>query len=267
MTKSIAYHQGMGFIGAAVGIAVVASLAGYLGWRTALQTLTIPGLIAIALFWYVVKEGNGAESSRAKSTVQETKKGEGEFKITRPLLIIYLVSFIGAFGGGMGRFLPMFLSVEYGESVVWAGILSGIMQGVGVVSLTIGGTLADKYDKIWIISSFRFLTGLSTILLATGQFGSEILLLVLCFRGFAQYFSQPARRAIVAIISKTSPKGIGLEFACTALGGIFGAPLTGYLIDTLGMRSAFLILTPITFVSGALVLLLKKWPNAYTTQN
>jgi len=266
MSKSIAYHQGMGFIGAAVGTALIASLAGYLGWRTALQTLTIPGLIAIALFWYVVKERNGAESSRTKNTVQEIKKDEGEFKITPPLLIMYSVIFIGAFGGGLVRFLPMFLSIEYGESIAWAGILSGIMQGVGVVSLMIGGSLADKYDKIWIISIFRFLVGLSTILLATGQFGSEILLLVLCFRGFAQYFSMPARCAVVAIMSKTSPKGIGLEFACGALGGIFGAPLTGYLIDTFGMRPAFLILTPITFISGALILLLKKWPSAYTPQ-
>jgi MFS family permease len=266
MTKSIAYHQGMGFIGAAVGTAAVAYLAEYLGWRTALQILTIPGLIVLVLFWNFIKE-NETKSSKDQGTKKETKTDEGEFKITTPLLIVYLVNLVGSFGGGLQRFLPMFLSLEYGESIVWDGALSGIMQIVGVVSLTIGGTFADRTDKIWLIFIFRVLTGISTIALALGNFGSRILLLVLCFMGFARYFSTPARRAITAIISKTSPKGIGLEFASAALGGILAAPLTGYLIDVYGMRTAFLILSPFTFLSGALILLLKKWPNAYSIQN
>ncbi|MBA7690841.1 hypothetical protein ES703_99373 [subsurface metagenome] len=164
----------------------------------------------------------------------------------------------------MGRFLPMFLSLEYGGSIAWAGILTGIMQGVGCISLMIGGVIADKYDKVWIISGFTFLTGISTIMLATGYFSTTVLLFVLVFRGFVQYFAGPARHALVAIISQSSPKGIGLEFASSALGGIFGDPLTGYLIGTIGIRSAFLLVTTFTFLSGVTILLLKKWSSTYT---
>jgi MFS family permease len=127
----------------------------------------------------------------------------------------------------------------------------------------IGGILADKFDKVWIISGFTFLTGISTIVLSMGYFSSEILLLVLIFRGFVQYFAGPARHALTAIISDANPKGIGLEFTGIALGGIFSAPLTGYLIDTLGIRFAFIILSTFTFLSGVTILLLKKWPSSY----
>jgi len=263
ITKSIAYHQFGGFLGGAVGVALVGSIATPLGWRSAIQILVAPGFIIIALFWVIVKEGRAAKTN--PRTVQETRKEEDKFKITSPLLIIVLVAFISPFGGVIGQFLPMFLSLEYGESIAWAGILTGLMQGVGCISLVIGGAAADKFDKVWIISGFTFLTGISAIILATGYFPSETLLLVLILYGFARYFAGPARHALTAIISKTSPKGIGLEFAGAALGGIFGAPLAGYLIDTLGIRSAFLTLTFFTFLSGATILLLKKWSSSYVT--
>lgn len=261
IAKSVAYHQFGGFIGGAIGVSLVGSLALVLGWRNAVQILVIPGVIVIALFLFVVKEGKGSEGNETEKVIVVEKD---EFKITPPLLIILLVAFIGALGGGMGRFLPMFLSLEYGESVAWAGILTGIMQGVGCVSLVIGGLISDKFDKVLIVSSFTFLTGISTIILATGHFSPFALLFVLGFRGFAQYFAGPARHALTAIISKTSPKGIGLEFAFISFGGILGAPLTGYLIDTVGIRSAFLTLTTFTFLSGATILLLRKWSGSYT---
>lgn len=264
ITKSVAYHQFGGFLGGAVGVALVGSLAVLLGWRNAVQILVVPGLIVIALFWLIIKEGRAAKTSERK--VQKTRKEEGEFRITPPLLIIVLTAFISPFGGVVGQFLPMFLSLEYGESTAWAGALTGLMQGVGCISLVIGGVVADKFDKVWVISAFSFLTGISTIVLAAGYFSSGILLLVLVLYGFARYFAGPARHALTAIISKTSPKGIGLEFAGAALGGIFGAPLAGYLIDTLGIRQAFLTLTIFTFLSGVTIILLKKWSSSYNVQ-
>ena len=134
-------------------------------------------------------------------------------------MIIVLQTFIAPLGGGLGRFLPMFLGVVYGESIAWAGVLTGIMQGVGCISLILGGVVADRYDKVWIISGFTFLTGLSTIILTQGHFTSTVLLLILVFRGFVQYFAGPARHSLVSVLTKSSPKGFGLEFAGSALGG------------------------------------------------
>lgn len=269
VTKSIAYHQFGGFLGGAIGVAISGSLALYFGWKGTVQILAMPGLIAVVLFWLIVKEGEVAESSvRGNQKTMLEAKNEDDFKITAPLLIIVLAAFISSFGGigAMGGFIPMFLTREYGESIAWAGILTGIMQFVGCISLIIGGVVADKFDKVWIISIFMFLTGISNIVLATGHFSSEILLLVLVFRGFVLYFESPARHAITALISRSNPKGIGLEFTGIALGGMFAGPLTGYLIDTIGIRSAFLILSTFPFLSGATILLLKRWPSTDAIQ-
>jgi len=264
ITKSVAYHQFGGFFGGAIGVALVGFLAQYLGWRHAVQILVIPGLIVVALFWFVVQETK-VEGGGKQKIAKETKKDRDKFKITPPLLLIILFGFISPFGGGMGRFLPMFISLEYGESIAWAGILTGVMQAVGCLGIIIGGAVADKFDKVWIISAFTTLTGISTIVLATGYFSSKLLLIVLVFRGFVQYFPGPARQALTAIVSESSPKGIGLWFSSAALGRIFGNPLAGYLIDVYGMRSAFLTLSVFTFLSGAVILLLKKWSSYYVT--
>ena len=261
ITKSMAYHQLGGFAGGAAGVALVGSLALYVGWRSALQLLVIPGLLVTAIFWFIVKEGKTTRDNEEKRTESETR-----FNITPPLMLIVLETTIAALGGGVARFLPMFLAVEYGESTAMAGILTGVMQGVGCVSLLIGGVVADRFDKVLLISIFSFLTGTSTIILASGHFSFELLVLILVARGFCQYFAGPARHALTALVSGRGPQGIGLEFAGTAVGSIFATPIAGFLIDLLGMRTAFFILTAFTFLAGANILLLKRWSSSYAVQ-
>ncbi|UCH01478.1 MAG: MFS transporter, partial [Candidatus Bathyarchaeota archaeon] len=54
------------------------------------------------------------------------------------------------------------------------------------------------------------------------------------------------------------PQGIGFSYTGIALGQIFAAPLIGYLIDTLGARTAFIVCSIFPFISAAILLVFRK---------
>jgi nitrate/nitrite transporter NarK len=81
----------------------------------------------------------------------------------------------------------LFLTEAYGETVVWAGIITNIMHAVGSISSLFGGAIADKYDKSLIMISAYIGIAFTTILLAVGQFTSAILLFVMILYGVACY--------------------------------------------------------------------------------
>ncbi|MEE9510121.1 MAG: MFS transporter, partial [Candidatus Bathyarchaeia archaeon] len=160
--------------------------------------------------------------------------------------------------GNLLRYVPLFLSDAYGENVVWAGVLTSIMYAVGSASSLIGGAVSDKFDKVTIMVGSLIVSGIATILLAVGQFSPILLLFVLILYGVARYFPVPAQHALSSIAAAGHPQGIGFSYTGLALGQIFSAPLIGYFIDVQGARSAFLLFSIFPFISGAIILMLKK---------
>jgi predicted MFS family arabinose efflux permease len=255
--KYIAYHQVGGFVGSAIGTAVIAYLASIHGWRRTLQIIPLVGLIVILLFWKIVKKEPA--KSRIEINKEVINKGNrDQFRITTPLLVLILGISIFSLGNLLS-YVPLFLSEAYGETVAWAGILTSIMHAVGSASSLFGGVISDKYDKVLIMFTSHILVGISTILLAVGHFSSVILLLMLMLYGVVRYLSVPAQHTLSSIAASDHPQGIGFSYTGIALGQIFSAPLIGYLIDLLGARSAFFVCSIFPFISGAIMLVLKKW--------
>lgn len=106
--------------------------------------------------------------------------------MTIPLLVLILgISVLSL--GNLKQYIPLFLTEAYGETVVWAGILTNIMHAVGSISPLFGGAIADKYDKSLIMINAYIGIAFTTILLAVGQFTSAILLFVMILYGVARY--------------------------------------------------------------------------------
>jgi len=255
--KYIAYHQVGGFVGSAVGTAVIAYLASIYGWRSTLQIIPVVGVSIILVFWKVVEDRAPDRRQPAIRDASINPTDSKKFSVTTPLLI--LIFGISIFSlGNLLRYVPLFLSDAYGENVVWAGVLTSIMYAVGSASSLVGGVVSDKFDKVTIMVGSLIVSGLATILLATGQFSPILLLLVLVLYGVARYFPVPAQHALSSIAAAGHPQGIGFSYTGIALGQIFSAPLIGYFIDVLGARSAFLVFSIFPFISGAILLVLKK---------
>jgi predicted MFS family arabinose efflux permease len=254
--KYIAYHQVGGFIGSAVGTAVIATLAAIQGWRATLQIIPVIGLGIILVFWKLVTDQR-VPRTISNSSTNSSPSSQKTFHMTTPLLVLILsISILSL--GNLQRYIPLFLTEAYGETVVWAGILTSIMHAVGSISSLLGGAVSDKYDRSSIMISAHIGIAFTTVLLAIGQFTSAILLFVLILYGVARYFPVPAQHALSSITAAEHPQGIGFSYTGLALGQIFAAPLIGYLIDILGARSAFLFCSIFPLISASILVVFKK---------
>ena len=258
--KYIAYHQVGGFIGSAVGTAVIATLAASQGWRTTLKIIPVIGLGIILIFWKFVSDQRvtrliSSSSPNPSSSSQKT------FHMTTPLLVLILsISILSL--GNLQQYIPLFLTEAYGETVAWAGILTSIMHAVGSISSLLGGAVSDKYDKSSVMITAHIGIALTTILLAVGQFTSAILLFILILYGVARYFPVPAQHALSSITAAGHPQGIGFSYTGLALGQIFAAPLIGFLIDAFGARSAFFFCSIFPVISASILVIFKKIRNS-----
>jgi len=266
--RSVGVHQFGGFIGTAMGTALIAYLSTIFGWRETFRILPPFGIIVVILSWLFVKEEdnigrNYQETNNDVKISNENIEEEFEFRITPQLMIIYLSGFMSSLGSGTSNFIPTFLSQVYGQSIVTAGIQTSLMLFVGCVSLLAGGIVADRYDKIYIISFFTAMYAVCMIVFSNGLYSPVILLLVLAVTGFFRDFQAPTRHAMTALASSKAGRGraIGIEFGVIALAGTFAGPLLGYLLDQYGIRMAFNSLTIFLFLSSGIILLLKRWNN------
>ncbi len=264
--KYISYHQVGGFVGTAVGTAVIAYLVPIQGWRTTLQWIPVVGLGVIVAFWRLVHDPAAGSQPRVRldAAVTSNPGDDEKFRVTTPLLILIVGVAIVSLGNLL-RYVPLFLADAYGETVAWAGILSSIMHAVGSGSSLVGGVASDRFDKVTILVGALIVSGFATILLAVGQFSSLLLLLVLVLYGVAHYFPVPAQHALFSFIAAGHPQGIGFSYTAIALGQIFADPLIGYLMDALGARTAFLICSVFPFLAGAIILILKRATRLSTT--
>jgi predicted MFS family arabinose efflux permease len=255
--KYIAYHQVGGFVGSAVGTMVIAALASMRGWRNTLQIIPVIGLGIIFLFWKFVKDETTATQQSFSTSTHPVSSASSTFHFTLPLFILTLsISILSL--GNIQHFIPLFLTLAYGETVVWAGILTGVMHAVGSIASLLGGTISDKYDKTLIMMSAQLGIAFTMILLAVGQFASAALLFILILYGVARYLPVPAQHALSSVTAAEHPQGIGFSYTGIALGQVFSAPLIGYLIDTLGIRNAFLVCSIFPFISIVILLVFRK---------
>jgi FSR family fosmidomycin resistance protein-like MFS transporter len=255
--KYISYHQVGGFIGSAVGTIIIATLASMRGWRYTLQIIPVVGLSIIFLFWKFVKDEKSSTQQSTPASTHQAPSEDTEFRFTLPLLTLTLsISILSL--GNIQNYIPLFLTEAYGETLFLAGILTGVMQAVGSVASLLGGAASDKYDKTLIMMSAQLGIAITMILLAVGQFASAVLLIILILYGVARYLPVPAQHALSSVTAAEHPQGIGFSYTGIALGQVFSAPLIGYLIDTLGIRTAFLVCSVFPIISIIILLVFRK---------
>jgi FSR family fosmidomycin resistance protein-like MFS transporter len=229
-----------------------------LGWRLTLQIIPVVGLCIIFLFWKFVNDEPHIILQSTSASTDPISSENSEFRFTLPLFILVLsISILSL--GNLQNFIPLFLSEAYGENVVWAGILTGVMIAIGSVASILGGILSDKYDKTLIMMSANLGLAISMILLGMGQFTSAVLLLILILYGVARYLPVPAQHALSSITAAGHPQGIGFSYTGIALGQVVSAPLIGYFIDYLGVRTTFLVCSVFPLISIIILIVFRKF--------
>lgn len=259
--EGIGLHESIGNIGAGFAFIVVGLLGGWLGWRLALILMTAPALI-LAISNLVLGSGLGGDFPVEPTDPEEDLSGDGvggvlgieDEKLT-PFYFQIGSSIIGGVGfGAFVTFLASFLNQVYGLSTGLAGLLVGMSYLLGFFGNLFGGKISDRIGEVLSYTIFMSLAALPILMVVLLDVPLFLLIpsLALCF--LLRSLGNPADKSLLAEHSSISGRGRGYGslFTSYTFGSFTSAPLFGFLIDSFGMKSAFLFI-PILFIIGAAV--------------
>lgn len=248
--KAIGLHESIGNVGSGLAFISLGLLGGWRGWRPALMIIAVPGLL-LSFLYLLLGENMSEEdkSEKVENSKDDTpRRGiESILGIRKERLFPFylqmgsnVVALIGF--GGFTTFLASFLHEVYGLPVGLGGSIIGVSYLTGFFGNITGGRLSDKLGPVLACALFSALTALSMIMVAAIQLPFHLLFLslLLCFIFFA--LSNPANKALLAEHSHIEGRssGYGSYFMFSTAGLLTSGPLFGFLIEEVGMRSAFL---------------------------
>ena len=248
--RVLGIHGAGGQLGRFMSPILIAYLISRLQWRLVAVIIAGPAIIAAALCWLTLKE--------------PFERGEKGFSktVTKPILILILILGLrAATFTGIISFLPSFI-MEKSSSINIAGLLTGVMLGVGVIAQPLGGMIGDRVSKITIIS--LSLAALTIILflfylilmpmMENGILNYGALIVFLLGTGFCIFVTFPLGLALSAELATGERVGssVGFVFGGEMMISALALPGLGYLIDAYGFRVGFGFLTVLA-ASGALV--------------
>lgn len=188
------YSTGI-YIGILLGFVIGGFIAKYYGWRIALYSIGIPGILLAIVLYFTVKEPVKGQSDSLGASDKIPKLMDVFKTLFRSKTFIFAALGTGflAFGSyGTGNFMPSFLQRVHGMDIATAGYLLGLVFGVGGgLGIILGGYLADRFGAkdmrwyLWIpmITGFTSLIPLAfalfavTIKLVIGMIFLSVLLL------------------------------------------------------------------------------------------
>lgn len=261
--EGIGLHESVGSIGGGIAFIALGFLGEWFGWRHALIIL---GALALVLSVSNLLLGSELGEVSTEDTVdsdnEEKSQTDGIGNVlgiksgSLPSFYLQVGStiIIGVGFGAFVTFLASFLKQTYGFSTGLAGLLVGISYFLGFFGNLFGGKISDKIGEVLSYTIFMGLTVLpvTTLVILDLPFFLLIPSLALCF--LLRSLGNPADKSLLAELSSTSGRGRGYGslFTSYTTGTFVSGPLFGFLIDSLGMRSAFLFI-PILFIVGAAV--------------
>lgn len=182
--------------------------------------------------------------------------------LKREIYILFIGKLVTAMGSFVWPMLTFFLTTKLGLSDGMSTLLIATASVLSFPAALLGGKLADKFSRKWIIIVFDCLT-VSLYLLAAIlplTFGTAVLLFM---AGLFQTIESPAYDALNAdySTSKQREKAYSLSYLGFNLGYIVGASVAGILFEK-HVRLAFCINGLAVFVSTVLIFFFVHQKNA-----
>lgn len=129
--------------------------AQHFGWRHAFFAVGLPGIALAVLAWLTLREPRHAQVDAAPPTAVPPLRSVVHLLMSsRTFVQMLLGTVIGAFAQyGINLFLPVYLARVYGMGLAQAGMVFGLIVGVGgIAGNALGGYLSDALgarDKRW----------------------------------------------------------------------------------------------------------------------
>ncbi len=257
----MALHNVGGSLGMSLGYALTALLAGWFGWRGALQALCVAGGLLTVVFAFVYPRlpDDEPEAAPRKSSVAPAGATGGRELLSvqwMPVILLAAAAALaGAFGNALQSFLPAFLTTTRGVSVTVAGAFSTITLLAGTIGSIGGGKAGDRYDRSMVVLVSTVVTAALVLALAWTPVGAIGLVALLILVGIFRSIPRPCLNAITSEIAPRGKSGaaFGLVFGAMSLGGSITSPIVGWMADKWSMPVAFSLTASLFLVHGLVI--------------
>ena len=244
---AISMHGSGGSIGEALGPITVGLLLSIFFWNTVVQSGIIPALAMAVTVWIVLRglRGSPGRPASFKMYVYAVVRLS---RYPGLVTVLFITGGYSAIQGILVTFLPVYLRVDLGySSLVTSAFISG-SQVMGIVSQPLLGLLSDRYSRKAVLLPGLLGLGIAVSVLPFAGTGLSLFLVVV----FMGLFSYP----LMAVLLAAAMDVTGSEIQATTVSLVFGAAIVfsaispaiaGWLADTYGVKSAFLLAAGIVF--------------------
>ena len=248
--RVFAWHGMAGNSGVA-GASVIAGALGFLvGWRWAIGSLAVLGLVLGARAWTL-----------PSPSVHELRAREGRGRWYSFAMLLVAAAFMGMVYRGMMTFLPKFFAVTYTDEAELGTAVGGLLTTTallaGLAGMYIAGRLVDRGRHPALVFLVGAVMQAPFLLLVSYAGGSTLIPLFMCV-SFFHFFTQPAGNHLVADLTPPRLRGLGygIYFLMTFGAGSIGAGLGGWLSQQVGLQATFPALSLLLVPSVAAIIAL-----------
>jgi MFS family permease len=255
-----AMHQLGASFGDTVGPLAAGLALTYMSWREITLLNVFPGLVMSLVFWLAMRN-----VSLKSVNVAERRSVRDYLDGARTLFVdpnMLKIAFLGGARAmtqaGLSTFLPIYLANVAGLSAALVGTYMAVVQGAGIISGPISGSLSDRIGRRPLIAAGMVSSSVMLILLMALRI-EWLFILVLALNGFFLYSTSPVLNAWALDIAPPHLGGtsIGILFASQALlGGL--APIVGGMIaDAYGIEVAFYFIAVTVLVANLAIVTIR----------
>jgi MFS family permease len=260
--RDLAKATGIQAMGGLVGMAMIPFLGVTLliwlgGWRPSLIILGLIGFVTFIPFMILMRESRAGYENGFIDKEEECEGADGWTK--NYFLGLLLMGLRGMSFRSTSLLMPLYLFETYPVDLVWAGYLTSIMLGAGLVGEIAASYLSDKTGKrvIFLIVSTGFAT--PALLLLNFSLSEGVLILMLIVIGFFFYLGVPANTAYLTEVSPRESRGLafGLLFSVGAIPGAISPIIFGIIGDNYGLPASILFLVITTTLATIVALFMR----------
>jgi MFS family permease len=255
-----AMHQLGASFGDTVGPLAAGLALTYMSWREITLLNVFPGLVMSLVFWLAMrnvslKSVNVAERRSVRDYLDGAR---ALFVDPNMLKIAFLGGARSMTQAGLSTVLPIYLANVAGLSAALVGSYMAVVQGAGIISGPISGSLSDRIGRRPLIAAGMVSSSILLIVLMALRI-EWLFIFVLALIGFFLYSTSPVLNAWALDIAPPHLGGtsIGILFASQALlGGL--APIVGGMIaDAYGIEVAFYFIAATVLVANLAIVTIR----------
>ena len=261
--RAYSAHSIAGNLGWVAAPAVVIPLSAWLGWRAALATVGLGGLVAaLVLASRPTLRAPSAEAPAAASARVFAWSRDAGLLLAPPIVLAfaYFTLLSGAFSAVQTFSVSALVSLFGVPLASASSALTAFLVG-NCAGILVGGVLADRATRhdlvaaggLWAASALVFL-------LASGAPTALWLAPLMAAAGFSMGATQPSRDTLVRGVTPRGASGkvFGFVYSGLDMGSLLMPPVYGWLLDRGEPRGIFLVATGLLVLTSLTVIEVRR---------